>query len=165
MAIICHIVATLSQTLAVSFNIVNTSNAETTFVLTQECKDGWKPSKRCHIGIHWMAFVEYSQMSTISHIVVIIGTYLPYCCHMVATNLKHRFPYGCYLAILFALVLKHAKGWPFLNKSFLWLFLWDISLFSWLLQWNKTSLSSSSVHFWTISDRSNRSHIHRGPTL
>ena len=27
-------------------------------------KDFWKPSKPCHIGIHWIALTEYSQMST-----------------------------------------------------------------------------------------------------
>ena len=30
----------------------------------QGCKDFRKPSKPCHIGIHWLALVEYSQMST-----------------------------------------------------------------------------------------------------
>ena len=28
-----------------------------------ECKDFWKPSKPCYVGIHWKALVEYSQMS------------------------------------------------------------------------------------------------------
>ena len=28
------------------------------------CKDLQKPSKSCHIGIHWIALAEYSQMST-----------------------------------------------------------------------------------------------------
>ena len=27
-------------------------------------KHFWKPSKPCHVGIHWIAFTEYSQMST-----------------------------------------------------------------------------------------------------
>ena len=27
-------------------------------------KDFWKPSKPCHVGIHWIALTEYSQMST-----------------------------------------------------------------------------------------------------
>ena len=27
-------------------------------------KDFWKPSKPCHVGIHWIALAEYSQMST-----------------------------------------------------------------------------------------------------
>ena len=31
---------------------------------SQGCKDFWKPSKPCHVGIHWTAFVEYSQMNT-----------------------------------------------------------------------------------------------------
>ena len=30
----------------------------------QECKDFWKTSKPCHVGIHWIALTEYSQMST-----------------------------------------------------------------------------------------------------
>ena len=30
----------------------------------QGCKDFWKPSQPCHVGIHWIAFNEYSQMST-----------------------------------------------------------------------------------------------------
>ena len=33
----------------------------------QECKDFWKSSKLCHVGIHWIALTEYSQ----------IGTHLP----------------------------------------------------------------------------------------
>ena len=27
-------------------------------------KDFWKPLKPCHVGIHWIALAEYSQMST-----------------------------------------------------------------------------------------------------
>ena len=30
----------------------------------QGCKDYWKWSKPCHVGIHWNALSEYSQMST-----------------------------------------------------------------------------------------------------
>ena len=30
----------------------------------QGCKDFWKPSKPCHVGIPWIALAEYSQMST-----------------------------------------------------------------------------------------------------
>ena len=30
----------------------------------QERKDYWNPSKLCHVGIHWKALAEYSQMST-----------------------------------------------------------------------------------------------------
>ena len=41
------------------------SNAEATLVLkAQGRKDLWKPSTPCHVGIHWKALVEYSQMST-----------------------------------------------------------------------------------------------------
>ena len=30
----------------------------------QERKDHSKPSKPCHIGMHWIALAEYSQMNT-----------------------------------------------------------------------------------------------------
>ena len=30
----------------------------------QGCKDFPKTSKPCHVGIHWIALAEYSQMST-----------------------------------------------------------------------------------------------------
>ena len=44
----------------------NTSNADVTFMhKAQWCKDFWKPSKPCHVGIHWIALAEYSLMSTI----------------------------------------------------------------------------------------------------
>ena len=39
----------------------NPSNAEAT--LAQERKNLWKPTKPCHVGIHWIALTEYSQMS------------------------------------------------------------------------------------------------------
>ena len=29
-----------------------------------KCKDFWKRPKTCHVGIHWIALAEYSQMST-----------------------------------------------------------------------------------------------------
>ena len=32
--------------------------------LAQGCKDFWKPSKPWHVGIHWKALAECSQMST-----------------------------------------------------------------------------------------------------
>ena len=53
--------------------LVNTSNSETTFVLSthnaflskaQGWKDFLKPTKPCHVGIHWIALTEYSHMST-----------------------------------------------------------------------------------------------------
>ena len=37
----------------------------------QGCKDFWKPSKPCHVGIHWIALTEYSQMSTHAWVSVI----------------------------------------------------------------------------------------------
>ena len=43
---------------------VNPSNAKATFVQGQGRKDFRKPSKPCHVGIHWIALTEYSQMST-----------------------------------------------------------------------------------------------------
>ena len=43
---------------------VNPSNAETTFVQTQGCKDFLKQSKPCHVGTHSIALTEYSQIST-----------------------------------------------------------------------------------------------------
>ena len=30
----------------------------------QGCKHFWKPSKPCHVGIHWIVLAKYSQMST-----------------------------------------------------------------------------------------------------
>ena len=33
----------------------------------QESKDLWKPSKPCHVGIHWIAHAEYSQMRAMCH--------------------------------------------------------------------------------------------------
>ena len=38
-------------------------DAEATFIKAQECKDSCKPSKPCHVGIHWKALTERSQMS------------------------------------------------------------------------------------------------------
>ena len=42
----------------------NPSNAVTTFSQRQRRKDFQKPSKPYHVGIHWIALAEYSQMST-----------------------------------------------------------------------------------------------------
>ena len=45
--------------------LVNPSNAEA--ILSSKAqghKYFWKPSKPCHIGIYWIALVEYSRMST-----------------------------------------------------------------------------------------------------
>ena len=30
----------------------------------QGCEVSWKPSKPCHVGVHWIALAEYYQMST-----------------------------------------------------------------------------------------------------
>ena len=45
------------------FNL-NPSNAEATFVRSTLTQNSWKPSKPCHVGIHWKALAEQSQMST-----------------------------------------------------------------------------------------------------
>ena len=31
----------------------------------QGCNDFWKPSKPCHVGIHWIALADYSQIRTL----------------------------------------------------------------------------------------------------
>ena len=43
---------------------VNPFNAEATFVQSTSMHIFWKPSKPCHVGIHGIALVEYSLMST-----------------------------------------------------------------------------------------------------
>ena len=44
---------------------LNSSNAEATFFQSTEGgKHFRKPSKAYHVGIHWIALAEYSQMST-----------------------------------------------------------------------------------------------------
>ena len=43
---------------------VNPSNAEATFIQSTKTQRFWNPSKPCHVGIHWIAVTEYSQMST-----------------------------------------------------------------------------------------------------
>ena len=43
---------------------LNPSNAESTFVQSTRMQNLWKASKPCHVGIHWIALHEYSQMST-----------------------------------------------------------------------------------------------------
>ena len=45
-------------------HFLNPSNAETTFIQNTMTQNFWKPSKPCHVGIHWKALAEYSQMST-----------------------------------------------------------------------------------------------------
>ena len=42
----------------------NPSISEVTFVQSKRWQLSWKPSKICHIGIHWKALAEHSQMST-----------------------------------------------------------------------------------------------------
>ena len=46
-----------------SWNITQTA-PHTHLNLCNGCKDFWNPSKPCHLGIHWIALAEYSQMST-----------------------------------------------------------------------------------------------------
>ena len=43
---------------------VNPSNAEATFIQRTMMQRFWKPSKPCHLGNHWEALVEYSQIDT-----------------------------------------------------------------------------------------------------
>ena len=49
-------------------SLINPSNADdATFVQegkAQEGKNLWKPSKPCHVGTHWIALTDYSQMNT-----------------------------------------------------------------------------------------------------
>ena len=42
----------------------NPSNAEQLLSKARGCKDFRKPSKPCHVGIHWKALAEYSHLST-----------------------------------------------------------------------------------------------------
>ena len=42
----------------------NPFNAEAIFSKAQVRKDFWKPSKPCHVGIHWKALAGHSQMRT-----------------------------------------------------------------------------------------------------
>ena len=45
--------------------LINPSNAEVTFVQRTRMQQSFrKPSEPCHVGIHWKALAEYSQMST-----------------------------------------------------------------------------------------------------
>ena len=43
---------------------VNPPNAEGTSSKAQRHKDFREPFKSCHVGLYWIALVEYSQMST-----------------------------------------------------------------------------------------------------
>ena len=43
---------------------INPSNAMATFVQSTIMQIFLKPSKPCHVGIHWRALAEHSQMST-----------------------------------------------------------------------------------------------------
>ena len=45
--------------------LVNPSNAETTFVQSTRMQRSLNSSNPCHVGIHWKALTEYSQMSTL----------------------------------------------------------------------------------------------------
>ena len=47
-----------------SIRRVNPSNAEATFVQSTRAEFFWKPSKPCHVGIHWITLTEFHQMST-----------------------------------------------------------------------------------------------------
>ena len=56
-----HYSGTLWLKVIYELSAVNPSYAEATFV---QSKDFWRPSKPCHVGIHWLALAEYSPMST-----------------------------------------------------------------------------------------------------
>ena len=43
---------------------INPSTAEANFVQSTRIQRFWKTSKPCHVGIHWIALAEYSQMSS-----------------------------------------------------------------------------------------------------
>ena len=47
-----------------STGLLNPRNAEATFDQSTRMQNLWKPSKPCHVGIHWIALAEDSQMST-----------------------------------------------------------------------------------------------------
>ena len=44
----------------ITFLLINPSDAEAFLSEAQKCKDLWKTSKPCHIGIHWIALAENS---------------------------------------------------------------------------------------------------------
>ena len=44
--------------------LLNPYNAEATFVQSTRTQTFCKPSKPCHIGIHWIDLTEYFYMST-----------------------------------------------------------------------------------------------------
>ena len=46
-----------------STSLFNPSNAETTIVQSTRRQRSLKPSKPCHVGIHWIALLEYSQVN------------------------------------------------------------------------------------------------------
>ena len=49
---------------AVSINGLTLSMLRLLLSIGEKCKKFWKPSKPCHVGIHWKALTEYTQMST-----------------------------------------------------------------------------------------------------
>ena len=54
----------------------------------QESTDVWKPSKPCHIGIHWVALTECSQMST--HVPGFQSFFFRFLHHVVLATLATR---------------------------------------------------------------------------
>ena len=54
----------------------------------QGCKDIWKPSKPCHVGIHWIALTQYSQMST--QIYARVSVIFQVLCILLYWNISHQ---------------------------------------------------------------------------
>ena len=52
------------QELAPAQYYLNPYNVKATFIQSTMTQVFWKPSEPCRSGIHWIAFAEYSQMST-----------------------------------------------------------------------------------------------------
>ena len=46
-----------------SLKLINPSDAKATFFQSAIMQRFWKTSKPSHVGIHWIALTEYSQMS------------------------------------------------------------------------------------------------------
>ena len=63
-------------------DILHPSNAKATFIQRS------KPSKPCHVGIHWIAFTEYSQMST--HMPGFHSFFMFVCIILYWPHLSHR---------------------------------------------------------------------------
>ena len=91
----CHvycfgIIKTLQRTtdnfepLSIIFPMLRLHSSE-----AQGCKDFCKPSKPCHVGIHWIALTEYSQMSTpMPRFESFFSVFASFCNWQLATSIK-----------------------------------------------------------------------------